>query len=328
MLTAKTKGTEATAPRPAPKPASTEDLIVYFEGNYVPLREAKVGIMTHAFMYGTATFEGIRAYWNAEQGVLYGLKLREHMERLRRNAGILFMTGLPSVDELVRIVVEVARRNRFQTDIYLRPCYYKSAQIVGVRLHNMDHQLCVLTVPFGNYIDIEKGVRLMTSSWRRNADDALPARGKIVGGYVNMALQKSEAELNGFDEALVLTNDGNASEASAANLFIVRDGLLITPTVTDDILEGITRVAVFELARALGLPIEVRSISRSEIYVADEMFLCGTGVQMSPVIEVDHRPIGSGAVGPITRRLAEAYFAAVRGRDPRFSHWLTPIPSR
>ncbi len=326
MLTQKTKDAAAPRPTPTPEPPSTEDILVYFEGGFVPLRDAKVSVMTHAFMYGTATFEGIRAYWNEEQGVLYGLKFREHMERIRKNAGMLLMTGLPPVDELVGIVTEVARRNHFQTDVYLRPCFYKSSKIVGVRLHKMEHELCVIAVPFGNYIDIERGVRLMTSSWRRNADDALPARGKIVGGYVNMALQKSEAELNGFDEALVLTNDGNASEASAANMFIVRDGLLITPPVTDDILEGVTRLAVFELAKALGVPVEVRSISRSEVYIADEMFLCGTGVQMSPVIEVDHRPIGSGSVGPISRQLAEAYFNAVRGRDPRFMHWLTAIP--
>jgi len=328
MLTQKTKDAAAPRPTPVPEPPSTDDILVYFEGAYVPLRDAKVSVMTHAFMYGTATFEGIRAYWNEEEGVLYGLKLREHMERIRKNAGMLLMTDLPSVDQLVGIVVEVARRNHFQTDVYLRPCFYKSSKIVGVRLHKMEHEFVVIAVPFGNYIDIERGVRLMTSSWRRNADDALPARGKIVGGYVNMALQKSEAELNGFDEALVLTNDGNASEASAANMFIVRDGLLITPTVTDDILEGVTRLAVFELAKALGIPVEVRSISRSEVYIADEMFLCGTGVQMSPVIEVDHRPIGSGGVGPISRQLAEAYFNAVRGRDPRFAHWLTPIPAR
>jgi len=270
MLTQKTKETTTPRPTPVPEPPSTDDILVYFEGQYVPLRDAKVNVMTHAFMYGTATFEGIRAYWNEEQGVLYGLKFREHMERIRKNAGMLLMTGLPPVDELVGIVTEVARRNHFQTDVYLRPCYYKSSKIVGVRLHKMEHELCVIAVPFGNYIDIERGVRLMTSSWRRNADDALPARGKIVGGYVNMALQKSEAELNGFDEALVLTHDGNASEASAANMFIVRDGLLITPPVTDDILEGVTRLAVFELAEALGIPVEVRSISRSEVYIATD----------------------------------------------------------
>jgi branched-chain amino acid aminotransferase len=330
MLTEKQQDVEATkTPEPAPAPTPIDDLFAYFEGDYVPLRDARVNIMTHAFMYGTAVFEGIRAYWNPDDGVLYGLKFREHMERIRRNAGMLLMTGLPPVDELVRIVTETVRRNGFREDVYIRPCFYKSSRAVGVRLHNLEHQLTVFTVPFGNYIDTDHGVRLMTSTWRRNADDALPARGKIVGGYVNLAFQKSEAELNGFDEALVLTHDGgNASEASAANMFIVRDGVLITPPVTDDILEGVTRLAIFEIAKALGQPLEVRSISRSEIYICDEMFLCGTGVQMSPVVEVDHRPIGSGAVGPITKRFVDTYFAAVRGKDPRFSHWLTPIPAR
>jgi len=302
-----------------------DDLTCYFEGNYVPLRDARVSVMTHAFLYGTAVFEGIRGYWNADQGVLYGLKVREHMERIRRNAGMLLMEDLPGVDELTEIVLETIRRNSFREDVYVRPCFYKSSPAIGVRLHHLDHDLVVVTMPFGNYIDIDKGVRLMTSSWRRNADDALPARGKIVGGYVNMAFQKSEAELNGYDEALVLTPDGHASEASAANLFIVRDGVLLTPPVTDDILEGVTRKAILELAGALGIPVEVRSIDRSEIYIADEMFLCGTGVQVSPVIELDHRPVGDGSIGPLSRSIKDAYFAAVRGRDPRFSHWLAPI---
>lgn len=328
MLTQKPKDATAAPPAAAPAPASTNALIAYFEGEYVALGEAKVSIMTHAFMYGTAVFEGIRAYWNEDEGVLYGLKLREHMERIRRNAGMLLMTDLPPVDELVRIVVETIRRNGFRQDAYARPSFYKSGQSVGVRLHHLPHELTVFAVPYGNYVDTEKGIRLMTSTWRRNADDALPARGKIVGGYVNMAFQKSEAELNGFDEALVLTSDGHASEASAANMFVVRDGVLLTPPVSDDILEGVTRRAVLELARVLGIPVETRSIDRSEIYVADEMFLCGTGVQLSPVIELDHRPIADGAIGPITRQLHEAYFAAVRGRDPRFAHWLTPIPGR
>ena len=332
MLTEKPTGDKPTTTEPEPAAAhgapAAENLVAYFEGEYVALGDAKVSIMTHAFMYGTAVFEGIRAYWNEDQGVLYGLKLREHMERIRRNANILLMSDLPPVDELVHIVVETIRRNGFREDAYIRPCLYKSGKAIGVRLHNLPHEMTVLALPFGNYIDIDKGVRLMTSTWRRNTDDALPARGKIVGGYVNMAFQKSEAELNGFDEALVLTADGHASEASAANMFVVRDGVLLTPPVSDDILEGVTRKAVLELAEVLGIPVETRSIDRSEIYVADEMFLCGTGVQLSPVIELDHRPISGGAIGPITRRLHEAYFAAVRGRDPRFAHWLTPIPSR
>ena len=331
MLTEKPEATVATDPHGAGAhgaSGSIDDLVTYFQGDFVAMRDAKVSVMTHAFMYGTAVFEGIRAYWNAEQGVLYGLKLREHMERIRRNAGMLLMTDLPAVDELVGIVVETIRRNNFRVDTYIRPCFYKSGTSIGVRLHNLPHELVVFALPFGNYIDTETGVRVMTSTWRRNSDDALPARGKIVGGYVNMAFQKSEAELNGFDEALVLTADGHASEASAANLFVVRDGVLLTPPVTDDILEGVTRKAILELADAFGIATEVRSIDRSEIYVADEMFLVGTGVQLSPVVELDHRPIAGGAIGPITRQLSEAYFAAVRGKDSRFAHWLTPIPSR
>ncbi|MGH2511923.1 MAG: branched-chain amino acid transaminase [Candidatus Limnocylindrales bacterium] len=309
----------------APGPVDLDALTCYFQGGYVPMRDAKISIMTHAFMYGTAVFEGIRAYWNAEQGQLYGVFLREHVERIRHSCRIMLMEPVPSVDELVEIITEVVRRNHFREDAYIRPSFYKSTRAIGVRLHHLDHDLCVVAVPFGNYIETEKGVRVMTSSWRRNADEALPARGKITGGYVNMAFQKSEAEMNGFDEAIVLTAGGHASEASAANLFVVRDGVVITPPVYDDILEGITRRAMIELCRAQGLPVEVRSIDRSELYIADEVFLCGTGVQVSPVIEVDHRAVGSGQVGPIARVIAGRYFDAVRGRAPEFSHWLTPI---
>ena len=314
---------QPSSPTPAPRP--TDELIAYFEGDWVALKDAKVSIMTHAFMYGTATFEGIRGYWNADQGTLYVLFVREHMERIRNSAKMLLMDDLPSVDDLVSIVTETVRRNAFREDCYIRPSFYKSTRAIGVRLHHLDHELYVIATPFGNYIDIEKGVRVMSSSWRRNADEALPARGKIVGGYVNMAFQKSEAELNGFDEALVMTPDGHASEGSAANLFVVRDGTILTPPVSDDILEGVTRKAILTLARDLGIPTEVRSIDRSELYVCDEIFLVGTGVQVSPVIEIDHRAVGTGAIGPITRQISERYFAAVRGRLPEYRHWLTEI---
>jgi len=317
--------TASETPTPAPQPRALEDLIAYFEGDYVPLRDAKVSIMTHAFMYGTATFEGIRGYWNAEQGTLFVLFLREHAERIRNSAKMLLMDDLPSVDEIASIILETARRNAFQEDVYIRPSFYKSTKAIGVRLHHLEHELYVIATPFGNYIDIEKGVRVMSSSWRRNADEALPARGKIVGGYVNMAFQKSEAELNGFDEALVMTPDGHASEGSAANLFVVRDGVILTPPVSDDILEGVTRKAILTIARDLGIPTEVRSIDRSELYVCDEIFLVGTGVQVSPVVEIDQRQVGTGSVGPISRQVSETYFAAVRGNLPQYRHWLTPL---
>jgi branched-chain amino acid aminotransferase len=325
MLTQKPAATESPTPHAATPPAAVEDLICYFEGSFVPLKDAKVSIMTHAFMYGTATFEGIRAYWNADDRTLYALKLREHVERIRQSCRILLMDNVPSVDELTGLIVETLRRNDFREDVYIRPSFYKSTKAIGVRLHNLENQLYIITIPFGNYIDTDSGVRLMTSSWRRNADDALPARGKIVGGYVNMAFQKSEAELNGFDEAVVLTADGHVNEASAANVFVVRDGVALTPPVNDDLLEGVTRKAIIELLANEGIPVQERSIDRSELYVADEMFLCGTGVQISPVVEVDHRPIGSGKVGPIGRLVHERYFDAVRGRLPEYRHWVTPI---
>ncbi len=326
MLTEKTTPDRLESTPATVKPAvQVDDLICYFEGAYVPMRDARVSIMTHAFMYGTAVFEGIRAYWNPDQQTLYGLKIREHVERIRQNAGMLLMDGLPSVDALVELILETVRKNGFAEDVYIRPSFYKSSRQIGVRLHHLEHELYIIALPFGNYIDTEAGVRVMSSSWRRNMDETIPARGKIVGGYVNMAFQKSEAELNGFDEALVMTADGHASEGSAANLFVVRDGVLLTPPVTDDILEGVTRKAILEIAANEGFPVEVRSIDRSELYIADEMFLVGTGVQVSPVIEIDHRRVGSGEVGPISRVIRERYFAAVRGRLPEYRHWLTPI---
>ena len=331
MLTDKptqTRTTDAAAAvvaAPSPAVVDIESLTCYFEGAYVPMRDARISIMTHAFMYGTAVFEGIRAYWNPEQGQLYGLFLREHVERIRHSCRIMMMEPVPAVDEIVAIIAETIRRNHFREDVYVRPSFYKSTRAIGVRLHHLDHDLCVIAVPFGNYVETEKGIRVMTSSWRRNSDEALPARAKITGGYANMAFQKSEAELNGFDEAIVLTANGHASEASAANLFVVRDGVVITAPVYDDILEGITRTALIELCKAEGFTVETRSIDRSELYIADEIFLCGTGVQVSPVIEIDHRPVGSGKVGPIARAISSGYFDAVRGRLPEYRHWLTPI---
>ena len=325
MLTEKTDAAPAPAAHHAPAAGSLDDLVCYFEGEWVAMRDAKVSIMTHAFMYGTATFEGIRGYWNADQGTLYGLKLREHVERIRQSCRILLMKDVPSVDELTRLIVETVRRNGFREDVYIRPSFYKSTSAIGVRLHDLENQLYIIALPFGNYIDTESGVRVMTSTWRRNADEALPARGKIVGGYVNMAFQKTEAELNGFDEAIVLTAGGHVNEASAANVFVVRDGVALTPPVSDDLLEGVTRKAIIEILANEGIPLEVRSLDRSELYVADEMFLCGTGVQVSSVVEVDHRPVGSGEIGPIGRLVRDRYFDAVRGRLPEYAHWLTAI---
>ena len=322
MLTDNTSAAPASS-RPA---SDTETAICYFDSRFMPLADANVSIMTHAFMYGTAVFEGIRAYWNAEQGQLYGLKLQEHFERLANSSHMLFMDLPGSVDEMVSLTVELLRRNGFRQDAYVRPSVYKSTQAIGVRLHNLAQGFYMLAIPMGDYIDTAHGITAQTSSWRRTSDQTIPARGKIVGSYVNSAFVKTEAQLNGYDEAIVLTLDGHVSEGSAENLFMVRDGSLVTPPVTDEILEGITRAGLIELAqRELGMPVVQRTIDRTELYVADELLLCGTGAQVSPVVEVDHHPVAGGRIGPVAYRLPELYFDAVRGNLPALAHWLTPV---
>ena len=316
---------EAHEPVTEPAPP-TPQLWAFFRGQFVPLRDANVSVMTHAFNYGTAVFEGIRAYWNAEQGQLYALDLIPHFTRLRQSARVLMMDVPYSAEELAATTVELLRRDNLREDVYIRPLVYKSSEVIGVRLHNLDSDVTIFGVPFGQYIDTQEGIRAQTSTWRRNDDNAIPARGKITGGYVNSALSKTEAQLNGYDEAIVLTHEGHVSEGSAENLFIVRQGELITPAVTDNILEGITRREIMLLARQeLGIETVERSIDRTELYLADEVFLCGTGAQISPVVEIDRRVIGTGRTGPITKRLGATYFDAVRGRLERYRSWVTPI---
>jgi branched-chain amino acid aminotransferase len=303
----------------------TAGLWAFFHGDFVPLADAKISVMTHAFNYGTAVFEGIRAYWNAEQQQLYGLDLLAHFERIHRSVKILQLELRHSPKELVGITVELLRRNQFHEDAYVRPICYKSSEVIGVRLHNLESDLTIFTVPFGKYIDTEAGIRAQVSTWRRTDDNAIPARSKITGAYVNGAFAKSEAQMNGYDEAIMLNQDGHVSEGSAENLFIVREGILVTPPSSDNILDGITRRHLISVAGDMGIPVSERSIDRTELYTADEVFLCGTGAQLAPVVEIDRRAIGSGKVGPITRRLHQIYFDAVRGKSDAYRDWLTPV---
>ncbi len=314
---------------PRPQPASVEsttELWAFFRGEFVPLREANINVMTHGFNYGTGVFEGIRAYWNGDEEQLFALELIAHYERIRNSARLLMMDVKQSAQELADITVELLRRDGLREDVYIRPIVYKSSETIGVRLHNLDSEITIFGVPFGQYIDTEGGVRAQVSSWRRTDDNAVPARGKITGAYVNSALAKSEAQLNGYDEAIVLTADGHVSEGSAENIFLIKDRTLVTPAATDNILEGITRRRLIEIARTrLELPVVERSVDRTELYAADEIFLCGTGAQISPVIEVDRRAVGSGRPGTITRELSRIYFDAVRGKVPEYREWLTPV---
>jgi branched-chain amino acid aminotransferase len=311
------------------KGAAPESAWAYFNGQFVPIGEAKISVLTHAFNYGTGVFEGIRAYWNAAHEQLYVLHLRDHYERLLRSCRIMRIEIPHSVEQLSEITLETLRRCGYHEDAYIRPIAYKSSPLIGVRLHDLDDALTVFAVPFGTYIDVDRGISCCVSSWRRTDDNAIPARSKITGAYVNAAVAKTEAQLNGYDEAIVLTQDGHVSEGSAENLFLVKGGKLITPPVTDNILEGIVRRSLMEMARdELGVEVLERSVDRTELYIADEIFLCGTGAQISPVTEIDRRPIGDGQVGPLTARLSRIYFSAVRGDVPKYRQWLTPVYGR
>jgi branched-chain amino acid aminotransferase len=293
-------------------------------GELVKLGDVRLSPATHALNYGTGVFEGIRAYWNEGKGTLQVLKLREHYERFEKSCRLLHVELEPSVDELCDLTLEILKRNAPREDTYIRPLAYKSAQSVGVNLKG-GSELSIFTVPMGNYVELT-GLRCSVSSWRRTADNAIPARAKCTGSYVNTALAVDAAHRAGYDDAIFLTQSGFVSEASAANIFLVRKGGLVTPPVTADILEGITRDAVMELAeKELGMPVDKRDVGRTELYVADEVFLTGTGFQIAPVVEIDDRPIGTGQMGPVAARLQELYFEAARGENPAYADWTVAV---
>lgn len=298
----------------------------YFNGEFIPSSEAKISIFTHAFNYGTACFEGIRGYWNEEEQQLYLFRLREHFERMSGSTRILNLKLPGTVDELCTITRDLNRRNEFRENCYMRPTLYIAEETIGVKLHGLKTGFCMYSVPFGAYIDIDRGLKVGVSSWKRIDDNMIPARAKIAGAYVNSAFAKSEALLNGFDEAIMLTSEGHVSEGSAENLFMLAGGTLITPPVKENLLVGVTRHTVMTLAKEeFGLPIIEREIDRTELYVCDELFLCGTGAQIAPVAEVDHRPVGTGQVGAFTAKLQQLYFDVVCGKVAKYKEWCTPV---
>lgn len=298
----------------------------YFEGAIRPIDQARVSVMTHALNYGTGWFGGLRGYWNDAQQQLYVFRIRDHYRRFLNSGKILLARLDHTPEDLAEITLELLRREDYHEDCYIRPLAYKADEGIGVRLHGLRDELTIFSLPFGRYLKAEEGAKVCFSSWRRVDDNMIPARGKFTGSYVNSALIKSEAVLNGFDEALVLTQDGHISEGSAENFFLVRDGVLITPPVHSNVLEGITRRSVIHLAQQeLGLSVLERDIDRSEVYIADEAFFCGTGVQIASIASVEHRPIGSGSMGPITRSLRDLYFRVVRGEESKYLEWLTPV---
>jgi branched-chain amino acid aminotransferase len=302
------------------------DTWVYFDGELCRYGDAHLGLLTHALHYGTGCFEGIRAYWSERQQRMNVFKMPEHFRRMTGNAQMLHMRLPHGVDELCAITVEVMRRNGFTTDVYIRPLVFKANEEIGIRFHNLRDGFMIVPVPFGAYVDTTGGIRCQVSSWRRMDDNVAPPRSKATGIYINSALAKTEAFLNGFDEAILLTQDGHVCEGSAENLFIIRKGVLITPPTSENIVDGVTRDTLMTFARDdLAMEVVERVIDRSELYIADEVLLCGTGAEVSAVIEIDNRRIGDGEPGEVTRALQDRYFAACKGEDDRHADWLTPI---
>jgi len=297
----------------------------YFHKQFVPLSEAKIGIMTHCLHYGTAIFEGIRGNWNSQQKQIYLFRLKEHYQRLFDGCRLLQIDLPYTIDELCRITAEVVTRCGFQENLYVRPLAYKSSESLGVRLHDLDDDFLVFAIPWGPYLDIDKA-RCVVSSWRRPDDNVIPPQAKITGLYINNALAKTEAISNGFDEAIMLTSDGYVSEGSGENIFLVIEGKLVTPASYSSILTGITRDTVIKLAQnELGIETVERQIDRSELYSADECFFTGTAAHITPIGEIDHRQIGSGEPGEITKRLQQIYFEVIKGNNPKYLDWCTPV---
>jgi branched-chain amino acid aminotransferase len=298
----------------------------FFRGRIVPYTEARVGVLTHALNYGTGVFAGIRAYWNADEAELFVFRPLEHFERFLESARLLDMTLPHTPETLTQALVELLRAELLREDCYARPLAFYADESIGVRLHNLTPEVSLVAMPYGKYLENDEGLHATVSSWRRVDDTMIPPRGKIAGAYVNSAFAKTDAMRAGFDEAIVLNQDGHVSEASAANIFLVKRGALITPPVSDNVLEGITRRTVMELAsKELGVPVVERSIDRTEITLADEVFLCGTGVQIAAVTRVDHRPIGSGRMGSVVSSLRDIFFEVVRGRRPAYRRWCHPV---
>lgn len=294
----------------------------FFEGKIVPLSDAKINIATHGFLYGTAVFSGMRAYWNEEKKRLFVFRPYDHFHRLLNSARMMSMDIPYDEESLIQLTLDVLRVDDWKQDIYLRPTIYKADMGIGVRLHDLKDEFCMFVMAFEKYVKNDSNAHLTFSSWRRIDDNAIPARGKVAGAYVNSALIKTDANRAGFDEAIVLDQNGHVSEGSAMNIFMVRDGVLVTPPITDNILEGITRRSIIDLAQnELGLQVLERSIDRTEVFIAEEMFMTGTAAQVVAVTKVDHRPVGTGNMGPVTTKLRAAFDDAVHAKNPKYKDW-------
>jgi branched-chain amino acid aminotransferase len=297
----------------------------FFDGKIVPIEEAKVSIATHALQYGTGVFGGIRGYLDQDGSTINIFRLHDHFTRFTQSAGLVKI-GLPrDVEGLCELAVELTAKNAPKGNVYFRPYAYKAGLDLGPTLAGVEDGFAIYMLPLNDYYADNRGLSVMVSSWSRISDNAIPARGKVSGAYVNSAMTRDEAENYGFDDAILLNSRGKVSEGSGCNIMLARRGTLITPPVTADILEGITRRSLLHLAKEMGLTIEEREVDRTELYLAEEMFFCGTGVQIMPITQVDRRKVGDGEPGDITTALREKFFAIVKGQEPNYRDWLTQV---
>ena len=298
----------------------------FFQDEIVAYAEAKVSVLTHALNYGTAVFGGIRGYWNEEEQQLYLFRPFDHFRRFLNSAKVMLISLDETPESLTQKTIELLRKENQHRDVYIRPLAYKADELIGVKLHGLHNDFSIVSMPFDKYVANETNAHVTISSWRRVDDNTIPARGKVAGAYANSALIKTDAVLAGFDEALVLNQDGHLSEGSAMNIFMLRDGVVVTPPVTDNILEGITRKSVMELIRnEIGLPLIERSIDRTEVYLCDEFFMTGTAAQIVAVTRVDFREVGTGHMGPLASKLRDLFDQVVRCRLQKYTSWNIPV---
>lgn len=294
----------------------------YMRGSVRPFEQATVSVMNHTLNYGTGAFAGLRGYWNADEEQLFVFRPHDHFKRLLGSARLLSYEIDHTPESLTDAMMDLLRTEGWKTNVYIRPLVYVDMDLIGVHLIDLNADVAIFSLPFGSYVPNEEGTHATISSWRRIDDNMIPARGKISGAYINSAFIKSDALRAGYDEAIVLNADGHISEGSAENIFIIRDGVVITPPVTSNILEGITRRTVMQLLRdEIGAEVVERDIDRTELYLADEAFFCGTGVQIAAVTKVDQRPIGTGALGPVVKKLRDLYFNVVSGKVDKYRSW-------
>lgn len=298
---------------------------VFLDGEYIESDKATIPVRTHAFLYGTGVFEGIRAYYNKDEDQMYAFRMKEHYERMLRSAKVMWMESPYTVEEYCQITKDLLKKNGYRQNAYIRPTLYKSSIKVGPSLDHNNDSFLLFTTPLNDYYDASKGLKVCVSNWRRNSDNAIPPSVKVTGAYANASLIKTDALFAGFDDAIVLNDAGQVTEGSAMNLCFVQNGKIVTTNTTDDILVGVTRNTVLEMAKYLGIPTVERAVDRSEVYVFDEVFCCGTGAQIMPITSIDHRVIGDGTTGEITRKIQELYYDIVQGKVEEFKHWCTPI---